>query len=179
MILNKWNKESYPRESTVFFNLFMVTFPVCSYKKNNQLTCQLILRAVIPECTASNCIRRNLMLNYICKPSLMCWSGTIKQLIFCTIPETTMSRYFIPWTASYVRLPPSLFSVMSISSWSLDWTSGCVASWCVAKHKSVEAVSKPARKKSTTCAAKSSSSHSVLRTQDSNSDKHVGYEKRM
>jgi hypothetical protein len=43
----------------------------------------------------------------------------------------------------------------------------------------VEAVSKPARKKSTTCAAKSSSSHSVLRTQDSNSDKHVGYEKRI
>jgi hypothetical protein len=57
---------------------------------------------------------------------------------------------------------------MSISSWSLDWTSGCVASRCAAKHKSVEVVSKPARKKDNTCATKSSSSHSVKRKQDSN-----------
>ena len=119
------------------------------------------------------------MLNYICKPSLLSWSDKIKQLIFCTIPETTMSRYFMPWTAAYVRFPSSLFNVKSISSWSLDWTSRCVASRCVAKHKSVEAASKPAIKKSTTCATKSSSSHSVLRTKDSNSDKHVGYEKHM
>jgi hypothetical protein len=90
-----------------------------------------------------------------------------------------MSRYFMPWTASYVRFPSSLFNVMSISSWSLEWTSGCVASRCVAKHKSVEDVSKPARKNRNTCAAKSSSSHSVLRTQDSNHDRHVGYEKHM
>jgi hypothetical protein len=72
-----------------------------------------------------------------------------------------------------------LFNVMSISSWSLHWTSGCVASRCVAKHKCVEAVSKPATKNRNTCAAKSSSSHSVSRTQDSNSDKHAGYEKCM
>ena len=129
--------------------------------KNHQFKCQLILTSIIPECTESYCRWCNLMLNYICKLSLLCWSGIIKQLIFCTIPETTMSRYFMPWTASYVRFPPSLFNVMSISSWSLDWTSGCVASRCVAKYKSVEVVSKPAIKKATTCAAKSSSSHSV------------------
>ena len=99
------------------------------------------------------------------------------QLSFCTVPETTISRYFMLWTASYVSFPPSLSRVMSISSWSLDWISGCVASWCAAKHRSVEAVSKPARKKSTTCAAISSSSHSVLRTWDSNSKVHVDYEK--
>ena len=147
--------------------------------KNHHFICQLILSSILPECTEVYCRRRNLTLNYICKPSFLSWSGTIKQLIFCTIPETTMSRYFMPWTASYVRFPPSLFNVTSISSWSLDWTSGCVASWCAAKHKSVEAVSKPARKNRNTCAAKSSSPHSVLTTQDSNSDKHVGYEKRM
>jgi hypothetical protein len=45
------------------------------------------------------------------------------------------------------------------------------------KHKSVEAASKPARKKSITCAAMSSSSHSVLRTQDKNSKIHVDYKK--
>jgi len=156
----------------------MVTFPVWGYEKSPPYL-PLFLRSVIPECTVLYCRRWNLMLNYIWKPSLLSRSHTIKQLIFCAVPETTMSRYFMPWTASYVRFPPSLFSVMSISSWSLDWTSGCVASRCVAKHKSVEAVSKPARKKSTTCAAKSSSSHSVLRTQDSNSDKHVCYEKHM
>ena len=147
--------------------------------KNHQLICQLSLRSIIPECTEWHCKIRNLMLNYISKPSLLSWSGIIKKMIFFMIPETTMSRYFMPWTASYVRFPPSLFSVISISSWSLDWTSGCVASWCAAKHKSVEIESKPARKKATTCAAKSSSSHSVLTTQDSNSDKHVCYEKHM
>ena len=129
--------------------------------KNHQFKCQFILRSILPECTELYCRRLYLMLNYIYKLSLLSSSGTIKQLIFCTVPETTMSRYFMPLTASYVRFPPSLFIVMSISSWSLDWTSGCVASRCAAKHKSVEDVSKPAIKKSTTCAAKSSASHSV------------------
>ena len=145
--------------------------------KNHQFICQLILTSILPECTELHCRRWNFKLNYICKPSLLYCSVTIKQLIFSTIPETTMSRYFMPWTASYVTFPPSLFSVMSISSWSLDWTFGCVASWCAVKHKSVAPVSKPARKNCTACAAKSSSSHSVLRTQDSNSDKDGDYEK--
>ena len=138
----------------------MVTFHF-RVMKNHQFKCQFILRSILPECTELYCRRWNPVLNYICKPSLLSWSGTIKQLIFCTVPETTMSRYFMPWTASYVRFPPSLFNVMSVSSWSLDWTSGCVASRCVTKHKSVEAVSKPFTKKRNTCAAKSSSSHSV------------------
>ena len=170
MILSKWNNQSHPQESAVFVYFYYDDITSLGLWK---------ITWIIPKCRASHYIRWNLILNYICKPSLLCWSGTIKQLIFCTIPETTMSRYFMPWTASYVRFPPSLFSVMSISSWSLDWTSGCVASRCEAKHKSVEPASKPAIKKSTACPAKSSSSHSVLRTQDSNSDKHVGYEKRM
>ena len=97
------------------------------------------------------------------KQSFPQWQGIIcphNGTVLFFSPFKTMSRYFMFWSASYVNFVPFSCNVSSISSWSRVCISRWTASWWEAKHRRVEAVSNPARKKSSAWAMMSSSSSS-------------------